>query len=115
MKISKELADKRLAEFMETVVLPGLKGGKKDNSTRFKIGVASTMGWLRIPDDKYEDMVEAGIADKDGIDLELARKAVDGGVKAAGGEVYIEKLGLWLSTDDIAKLFEYLEKGSISR
>lgn len=112
MKISKELADKRLAEFMETVVLPGLKGGKKDNSTRFKIGVALTMGWVKVTNEQYEDMKDCGIADQDGIDLDMLRKAVDGGVKAAGGEVYIEKLGLWLSTDDIAKLFAYLETGA---
>lgn len=114
MKIDRALASRRLAEFLETVVLPGLKGGKKDNATRFKIGVALTMGWVRITDDQYEDMKEHGVADESGIDLDLLRKAVDGGVKAAGGEVLIEKLGLWLSTDDVAKLFAYLEKGSLS-
>ena len=114
MKIDRDLADKRIAEFLETVVLPGLKGGKKDNSTRFKIGVALTMGWTKITDEQYEDMRERGVADASGIDLDLMRKAVDGGVKAAGGEVLIEKLGLWLSTDDVAKLFAYLEKGSLS-
>lgn len=113
MKISRELANRRLAEFLEKAVLPNLKGGKKDNLTRFKIGVSLTMGWVKVTDEQYEDMVAAGVADKDGIDLDVLRKAVDGGVTAAGGEVHVEKLGLWLSTDDVARLFAYLETGTL--
>ena len=113
MKVSREVASQRIDDYMVKVLLPRLKGGKGDNAARFKIGVAHTMGWLRITDAQFEDAKAAGIADGDGnIDMELVRKAVEGGLSASGGELFVEKLGIWLSSDDLSGMMDYVESGA---
>lgn len=113
MKVSREVASQRIDEYMTRVLLPRLKGGKGDNMARFKIGVAHTMGWLRITDGQFADAKDAGLADGDGnLDMELVRKAVLGGLSASGGELYVEKLGIWLSSDDLSGLVDYVETGA---
>lgn len=115
MKVSRELANGRIAQYVKTVMLPSLKGGKKDNWIKFKLGAAYTMGWLGVSDKQFEDMKEYGFVDSEGnIDVDLVRKAVMGGVAEAGGEVYVEKLGLWLSSDDITKMLNFVETGAQS-
>lgn len=113
MKVSRELASQRIDEYMVKVLMPKLKGGKDDNAARFKIGVAHTMGWLRITDEQFADAKDAGLVDGDGnIDMELVRKGVAGGVSAAGGELFVKKLGIWLSADDLSKMVDYVETGA---
>ena len=97
---------------MVKVLLPRLKGGKNDNASRFKIGFAHTMGWLRITDEQFADAKDVGLVDGDGnIDMDLVRKGVTGGLSTAGGELFVPKLGIWLSSDDLAGLMEYVETG----
>ena len=113
MKVSREVASQRIDEYMTKVLLPRLKGGKGDNAARFKIGVAHTMGWLRITDEQFADAKDKGLVDGDGnIDMELVRKGVVGGLSAAGGELFIEKLGIWLSSDDLSGMMDYVESGA---
>ena len=114
MKIMRELASQRLAEYMEKVLLPGLKGGKKDNGARFRIGVALGLGLVKVADEQWEMLKDAGAVDADGsLDLDVVRKGAMAGVVAAGGEVYVDRLGVWLSSDDVAKLIAYMESGSL--
>ena len=113
MKVSRELASQRIDEYMTKVLLPTLKDKKADNAARFKIGWAHTMGMLRITDEQFADAKELGLVDAEGnIDMDLVRKGVDGGVAAAGGELFVKKLGVWLSADDLSKLIGYVETGS---
>lgn len=113
MKVSREVASQRIDEYMVKVLLPRLKGGKGDNAARFNIGVAHTMGWLRITDEQFADAKNAGLVDGDGnIDMELVRKGVMGGLSTAGGELFVAKLGIWLSSDDLSGLMEYVETGA---
>lgn len=113
MKVSRELASQRIDEYMMKVLLPRLKGGKSDNAARFKIGFAHTMGWLRITDEQFADAKDKGLVDGDGnIDMELVRKGVAGGLSAADGELFIEKLGIWLSSDDLSGMMDYVETGA---
>ena len=113
MKVSRDLASQRIDEYMMRVLLPKLKGGKNDNAARFKIGFAHTMGWLRITDEQFADAKDKGLVDGDGnIDMELVRKGVVGGLSAAGGELFIEKLGIWLSSDDLSGMMDYVETGA---
>lgn len=116
MKVTRDVASQRLAEYMKTVVLPGLKGGKKDNAARFKIGFGLGMGLIRITDEQYENLKELGAVDGDGaIDVDVVRKGAVEGVATAGGEVFVEKLGIWLSSDDVAKLLSYIETGVLGQ
>lgn len=114
MKVSRELASQRIDEYMVKVLMPKLKGGKDDNAARFKIGVAHTMGWLRITDEQFADLKDGGLVDGEGsIDMELVRKAVNGGLTAlSGGELFVKKLGIWLSADDLSDMVDYVETGS---
>ena len=114
MKVSRELASQRIDEYMVKVLMPKLKGGKDDNAARFRIGVAHTMGWLRITDEQFADMKESGLVDGEGsIDMELVRKAVNGGLVAlSGGELFVKKLSIWLSADDLSDMVDYVETGS---
>lgn len=112
MKVSREVASQRIDEYMVRVLMPRLRGGKDDNEARFKIGVAHTMGWLRITDEQFADAKDAGIVDGDGnIDMELVRKAVLGGLSASGGELFVKRLGVWLSSDDLSGMVDYVETG----
>ena len=107
MKVSRELASQRIDEYMVKVLMPKLKGGKDDNAARFKIGVAHTMGWLKITDEQFAEAKEMGLVDGEGnIDMELVRKGV------AGGELFVKKLGIWLSADDLSKMVDYVETGA---
>jgi hypothetical protein len=116
MKVTRDVVSQRIAQYVKTIMLPSLKGGKKDNWTKFKLGAACTMGWLGISDKQFEDMKEYGFVDSEGnIDVDLVRKAVMGGVAEAGGEVYVEKLGLWLSSDDLTKLLNFVETGVLGQ
>jgi len=113
MKVSRELASQRIDEYMTKVLLPALKDQKADNAARFKIGWAHTMGMLRITDEQFADAKELGLVDADGnIDMELVRKGVEGGIAACGGELYVKKLGIWLSADDLSKMIGYVETGA---
>jgi hypothetical protein len=113
MKVSRDLASKRIDEYMTTVLMPKLKDKKADNAARFKIGWAHTMGMLRITDEQFADAKEMGLVDAEGnIDLDLVRKGVEGGIAAAGGELYIKKLGIFLSADDLSKMISYVETGA---
>lgn len=112
MKVSRELASKRIDEYVTTVLLSKLKDKKADNAARFKIGWAHAMGMLRITDEQFADAKELGLVDAEGnIDMDLVRKGVDGGVATAGGELFVKKLGIWLSSDDLSGLMEYVETG----
>lgn len=112
MKVSREVASQRIDEYMVRVLMPRLRGGKDDNEARFKIGVAHTMGWLRITDEQFADAKDVGIVDGDGnIDMELVRKAVLGGLSASGGELFVKRLGVWLSSDDLSGMVDYVETG----
>lgn len=117
MKVTRDVASQRLAEFARTVILPGLKGGnKKENAAKFKIGYGLGMGLIRITDEQYENLKELGAVDGDGaIDVDVLRKGVMEGVATAGGEVFVEKLGIWLSSDDVAKLLSYIETGVLGQ
>ena len=113
MKVSRELANQRIDEYMMKVLLPALKDQKADNAARFKIGWAHTMGMLRITDEQFADARELGLVDADGnIDMELVRKGMEGGIAAVGGELYVKKLGIWLSADDLSKMIGYVETGA---
>lgn len=113
MKVSRELASQRIDEYMVKVLMPKLKGGKEDNAARFKIGVAHTMGWLKITDEQFAEAKEMGLVDGEGnVDMELVRKGVAGGVSAAGGELFVKRLGIWLSADDLSKMVDYVESGA---
>lgn len=113
MKVSRDLASKRIDEYMTTVLLPKLKDKKADNAARFKIGWAHAMGMIRITDEQFADAKEMGLVDAEGnIDLDLVRKGVDGGIAAAGGELYVKKLGIFLSADDLSKMIDYVGTGA---
>ena len=113
MKVSREVASQRIDEYMMTVLLPKLKKGKEDNASRFKIGWAHAMGMLRVTDEQFAVAKDMGLVDGDGnIDMDLVRKGIEGGVSAAGGELFVQKLGIWLSSDDLAKFVGYVETGS---
>ena len=113
MKVSRELASQRIDEYMTKVLLPALKDHKADNAARFKIGWAHTMGMLCVTDEQFADAKELGLVDADGnIDMELVRKGVEGGIAACGGELYVKKLGIWLSADDLSKMIGYVETGA---
>ena len=113
MKVSRELASQRIDEYMVKVLMPKLNRGKEDNAARFKIGWAHTMGMLRITDEQFADAKELGLVDAEGnIDMDLVRKGVDGGIAAAGGELFVKKLGIWLSADDLTKMIGYVETGA---
>ena len=113
MKVSREVASQRIDEYMVKILMPKLRGSKEDNAARFKIGFAHTMGWLRITDEQFADAKDAGLVDGDGnIDMELVRKGVEGGISAAGGELFVKKLGIWLSSDDLSGLVDYVETGA---
>jgi hypothetical protein len=113
MKVSREVASQRIDEYMVRVLMPRLGGSKDDNTARFKIGVAHIMGWLRITDEQFADMKDGGLVDGEGnIDMELVRKAVNGGLAAlSGGELFVKKLSIWLSADDLSDLVDYVETG----
>lgn len=113
MKVSREVASRRIDEYMTTVLLSKLKDKKADNAARFKIGWAHAMGMIRITDEQFADMKEIGLVDADGnIDLDLVRKGVKGGVETAGGELYVRKLGVFLSSDDLDGMIGYVETGA---
>ena len=40
------------------------------------------------------------------------RKGVEGGISACGGELYVKKLGIWLSADDLSRMIGYVETGA---
>lgn len=113
MKVSRELAGKRIDEYVTTVLLPKLKDKKADNAARFKIGWAHAMGMLRITDEQFADMKDLGLVDEEGnIDLDLVRKGVEAGVETAGGELYVRKLGIFLSADDLTGMIDYVGTGA---
>lgn len=113
MKVTRDVASQRIDEYMTRILMPRLRGGKDDNAARFKIGVAHTMGWLRITDEQFADAKDAGLVDGDGnVDMELVRKAVMGGLSASGGELFVKKLGVWLSSDDLSGMLDYVETGT---
>ena len=66
MKVSRELASKRIDEYVTTVLLSKLKDKKADNAARFKIGWAHTMGMLCITDEQFADAKELGLVDAEG-------------------------------------------------
>jgi hypothetical protein len=113
MKVSRDLASQRIDEYMVKVLMPKLNRSKEDNAARFRIGWAHTMGMLRITDEQFADAKELGLVDAEGnIDMELVRKGVEGGISACGGELYVKKLGIWLSADDLSKMIGYVETGA---
>lgn len=113
MKVSREIASQRIDEYMTKVLLSKLKDKKADNAARFKIGWAHAMGMIRITDEQFADMKEIGLVDGEGnIDLDLVRKGVKGGIETAGGELFVEKLGIWLSSDDLSGMMDYVETGA---
>lgn len=115
MKIDRKLLNERLDSYACKVFVPNMKGDRKSvNVARFKIGVAHVMGWLGVDDGQFKSMKDKGFADDEGgIDLDLVKKAVDGGLEKSGGELYVERLGIWLTSDDVKNLHAYLETGQL--
>lgn len=110
MKITAGKFNEYVGQYIRGYLIP--KAEKP--ATKFKLGFALATGRLAADESAVESAKALGISDADGnIDVDLLRKAVDGGMDAAG-ELPLPLLGLRLEKCDIDKFFRLVETGAIS-
>lgn len=109
MKVTKEKFNEYLVQYARGYIVP--RATKR--STLFKLGAAFGLGMLGLGAGPLQELRDAGVADGEGnIDVDLLRKAVEGGLDLAG-ELYIAQLGLTLYKADLNAFFTLLETGAL--
>ena len=109
MKITKEKFNEYLVQYARGYIVPRAK----KPATLFKLGAALGLGKLGLDAEQMQGLQDAGVADGEGnIDVDLLRKAVEGGLDLAG-ELYIAPLGLTLYKADVNVFLSLLETGAL--
>lgn len=106
MKISKKLFDEKLAEYIESRLVPSIK----DPLRQFL--VATALGTRRISIGMFGDQMTAalGLVDAEGnVDTEALRAAMTFGMKKVENDLHVGILGLHFSQADIDKFFAFLD------
>ena len=101
---------KRFNDVLESFVRDDIVPAVKADVPRFLLSVALGSGAVRLSG-RWAAMAEsAGILSRDGVDTEALRKAASDGFAAAGDEVHLPELGIWLSRSDLNGFIDRLER-----
>lgn len=109
MKMTVIEFDQRLTQYVESILIPECKAPMR----KFALGALIGTGKLSINVLPKGALTALGVLDGDGnVDVDLLKKAVNGGVDAAG-ELYVELIGLHFTKPDLDKFFSFIEKGVV--
>lgn len=107
MKVTKEKFNEYLVQYARGYIVPRAK----KRATLFRLGAVFGLGKLSLGAEQMQGLQDMGVADGEGnIDVDLLKKAVEGGLDLAG-ELYIAPLGLTLYKADVNVFLSLLETG----
>lgn len=110
MKVSVDKLNDCIDKFVTTVIVPGVKSPM----TLFKLGVASSVGALKVTPEHVAAMKGYGLVDKEGlVDLDALKKVIYDGFDLSGS-LPINQLSLTFYKADADKFFHFVETGSLT-
>ena len=106
MKVSREVINRAVSKFAMEYLLP-----RACPKTQFALGfVFGVPGFEAVRPQMMDGIKAIGLADGDGmIDLDAVKPAVDSGLKAAGGYMAVDQVGVSLDKSDFDELFKRVE------
>lgn len=107
MKMPLETFNRCLHKFVNGDLLP-----RASLAMKFKIGAAVGLGQVKLGADRVEMLKKVGVVDeKDLIDIDKLKQAIDSGLQAAG-ELYIPEIGLHIEPADFDRFYKRLDEGA---
>lgn len=107
MKVTVEKFNETLTSYMWDTVVPAVKS----DIQRFVLGTVLGSGVVSLGGKWASLAGTVGVLVNGEVDTEVLRKAFSDGFRAAGDEVHIPDLGIWVSRSDLNGFVDKLEGG----